>query len=262
MLSIACTTLLSPDQRGFLLGRSILELVALCEAATGEVIAVSREAVGIFLDFANAFRTLSRRWLRLVLLCTRIPAQVVRAILYLYEDLRTLVVFGGAVVAQIDMNCGVKQGCPLSGALFASCVDGLLRRVGVVPPRRRHLFAYADDFSFVLRRLFAGLGDLLRLFGTWSRVSGLHSRVEKSAVVWSGTGDLGALQERLWSEVPESRSGRSMRTRVRMFRVWVVSLLSYKAQLMESGPRLPQVLHRATQRVTGAPWMCFNTDLM
>lgn len=58
------------------------------------------------------------------------------------------------------------------------------------------------------------------------------------------------------------RSGRSIRTRIQMFRVCVAILLSYKAQFVEAGPRLPQVYRRATQRITGAPWMCYSKHII
>lgn len=149
---------------------------------------------------------------------------------------------------------------------------------------------------------FAELGALLRLFASWSRVSGLHLRVDTSVVVWLGLGDLLMLQERLRAEVPESmgirvrghagylgvelgpgarqaqwgaveakllprvaevfRSFRSLRARVHMFSVCVASLLFYKAKFSEAGPHLPQENRRATQRITGAPWMCYNTAAM
>lgn len=126
---------------------------------------------------------------------------------FLYENLQTWVVFNGEVVAQVDMTCGVKKGCPLSGTLFALCVDGLLRRMCVVPPRRRRVFAYADDLATIVRCLFAELGPLLQLFVRWRRVSGLQLRLDKSVVVWLGPGVLSEVQTRLWGDVPEARAG-------------------------------------------------------
>lgn len=216
---------------------------------------------------------------------------------YLNEDLRTCVVFGGAVVAQTDMNCGIKQGCPLRGTLFALCVDGLLQRVGVVPPRRRRVVTDAGDLSLVLRRLFAELGDLLRLFGVACRASlcgwislllcgwaqatlarcrsacgpryrtrmASRSATTRATSEWSWGVGRGGRSGRRWKlnfclEPRRSLAAGGASARESTFSV--VSLLSYKAQLVGSGPQLPQVYRRATQRVTGPPWMCFNTDLM
>lgn len=77
---------------------------------------------------------MSRRWLCLVLNEACAPAQIVRATLFLYEDLRSLFVFGGDVVAKVAMRCGVRQGCLLSGARLEYGGHG--RRGGRVPGRR------------------------------------------------------------------------------------------------------------------------------
>lgn len=258
-LSRACSELLSADQRGFLLGRSIAESVALCESGHGRGHSGKPRSCRMFLDFANAFPTLSRRWLRLVLRRMRIPEQLVRAILFLYEDLHTWVVFGGDIMARVDMKCGVKQGCPLSGYLFALCVDGLLRRASIVPRRRHRIFAYADDLATVLRHLFAEFGGLLALFVRWSRVArafrSLKSRLWEEDPAARGIQVRGSAKylgvelgpganEEQWSIVearllPRAaegfRSGTSLRTRARSFQVYVASMLSYKAQFAGRG---------------------------
>lgn len=134
-------------------GRSILASVALCEAAMGEAKATNRSAAGLFLDFANALPALARRWLRLVLRRARVPEPFVQAVLCLYADMRSLFVFGDEVVTCVELRCGVKQGCPVSGTRSALCVDGMLRLLSSVPPRCRCMFAYADDLAIVTRGL-------------------------------------------------------------------------------------------------------------
>lgn len=301
-LSQACAAAISTDQRGFVSGRSILASVALCEAAMAEVAPVSVEAAGVFLDFANAFPTLSRRWLSLVLRKAKVPAQFIRAVEFLYEGLESMFVFGGEVVAVIGMRCRVKQGCPLSGSLFALCVDALLRRISCIPGRRRRVFAYADDLAVILRRLFDELPALLLLLARWGRATGLVLRLTKSVIVWLGGGPPLEAQRRLHNQVPDSlgievedkakylgvyvgpgaesvqwdavlgrmlsrasevsRSGRSLRTRVIMHRIYVSSLAAYKLQFVEPTSALVHVHRRSVQRLTGAPWMALNMDVM
>lgn len=64
-----------------------------------------------------------------------------RAAFFVYEGLRSLFVFGGEVVACVGMR--IKQGCPLSGSLFALCVDKLSRGVSSALSRRRRVYAYS-----------------------------------------------------------------------------------------------------------------------
>lgn len=71
-------------------------------------------------------------------------------------------VLNGTVVATVQLQRGVKQGCPLSGTLFALAVDPLLRRlVEGGGPLKHKVFAYADDLAIVLRTLLEGLSRLL-----------------------------------------------------------------------------------------------------
>lgn len=121
VLSRACSELSSTAQRGFFPGRSI-RLCGVVRGGDGGGGGSGQRDAGISLDFETP--TTSRRWLCLGLSRARAP------------DLHSLFVFGCGVVACVAMRCGVKQGAPVSGTLFALCADGLLRRLGCVPPRR------------------------------------------------------------------------------------------------------------------------------
>lgn len=92
VLARACSKAISSDQRGCITGRSIIASVMLCETAMAETAMTSVDVAIIFLDFANAFPTLARRWLGLVLRKAGVPLQL--AVEFPYEDLHTLFVFG------------------------------------------------------------------------------------------------------------------------------------------------------------------------
>lgn len=124
--SIAAAVLLD-DQHGFLGKEQTRLRCGVCEAAIGEATATSQEAAVLFLDFTNASPRLSWRWLGFVVCRARIPDQIVFAMLFVYEDFRSLFVFRGPVRARLEMRCGVKQGSPFRGTCFALCVDGFLR---------------------------------------------------------------------------------------------------------------------------------------
>lgn len=84
----------------------------------------------------------------------------------------------------VHRKLGLKQGCPLSGSLFALAVDLLLRRLAQGPgPLDQGVFAYADDLALVLRLFKEGLARLLPIFRRWAEVSGHRVRLDKSVVV-------------------------------------------------------------------------------
>lgn len=113
-----------------------------------------------------------------------IPTFIINVVLFLYSEQDTLFVMNGEVVATVCIGRGVKQGCPLSGSLFALAVDPLLRRLAQGPgPLDQGTFAYADDLALVLRLLREGLARLLPIFRRWARISGLRLRPDKRVVV-------------------------------------------------------------------------------
>lgn len=251
-LAQALSCALSSDQRGFVPGRSILSSVALCEAAMAEATMTSVDAAGIFLDFANAFPTLSRRWLQLVLRKAKVPAQIIRAILFLYRDLESMFVFGGEVVAVVAMRCGVKQGCPLSVSLLPLCIDALLRRISCVPGRRRRVFAYADDLAIVVRRLFVEFPALVSLLSRWGAATGLMLRLSKSVVVLLGMGSVESARERL-AEGAEEIADIRVDGKARYLGVYLVP--------DAAGDQWTTVVGRMFQRRNIYPYPCFGPQI-
>lgn len=58
-----------------------------------------------------------------------VPDGVYDVIAMLYKDVRNLVVFSGEALVELAILRGIRQGCPLSGTLFAIAVSPLLGRI-------------------------------------------------------------------------------------------------------------------------------------
>lgn len=72
-----------------------------------------------------------------------------------------------------------------------------------------------------------------------------------------------AVVGRMLSRASEvSRFGRSLRTKVHMHSIYVLSLAGYKLQFVAPSAELAHAHRRAVQRLTGAPWMAVNMDVM
>jgi hypothetical protein len=82
-----------------------------------------------FYDFAAAFPSLIQRWMFLVLTAIGMPAGIFNVVEanYFFVDTHTTV--GQRIVFLFLVRCGVLQGCPLSGTLFAISVEPFLRHM-------------------------------------------------------------------------------------------------------------------------------------
>lgn len=190
LAALAATTVMS-QQRGFVVGRSLGDYLYELEAT---MISYSgwrqRLAAAIFFDFRTAFPSLSRCWLIRVLRGMHVPCGVVRAVEEMCDNCDSMLLFRGEIVGDMAITSGIKQGCPMSGSLFALSVDPFLRStlvsslVGLI-----RLEAYADDLAVVLSRFWDDVASIMTLFGRWRLAASLSLNPSKCVLVplWSYT---------------------------------------------------------------------------
>ncbi len=117
-----------PLQGGFVAGRHIEDnLFQLDASAIAMGASNSRTAAGIFFDFCTAFPALAHRWIFLVLDAMLVPLHITGSIRKLYLACSARMMFNGNMVGNIQILCGIKQGCPMSGSIFALAIDPCIR---------------------------------------------------------------------------------------------------------------------------------------
>ena len=113
-------------------------------------------------DFFCAYPSARHRWIVLVLERAGVPLVLRRFLRGIYNDSTTSVEHAGATRGQFAMMRGVRQGCPVSGFLFAVAVAPVCRWLmsAVLPPDphqpcflRRCACAHADDFTLATASL-------------------------------------------------------------------------------------------------------------
>lgn len=286
-------------QRGFIRGKNIDDNLFELEGAFVEYSCMSRSAAMLLLDFRAAFPSLDREFMVLVLERFGVPITLLRAVRALYHDLVTFVVFAGESVAEMRMDSGIKQGCPLSGTLFALALDPMVRRyLAEVTMASSRLCAFADDVGVAMRDFACQLRELLELFEQWGRASALRlsmkcmlipdgpldvARAVVDAnpmcdglqVAHSGT-YLGlvvgpAAMQTQWDEVlVKARrrvadirmQGQSMAARVYLYKAYVASLYLYKARFVDVLAAVLRAYKCDMQRITCAPWQAINTQML
>lgn len=92
--------------------------------------------------------------------------------------------FGGVLVGSLPICSGIKQGCPLSGSIFALAIDPLIRRIlaaSVLHPIR--VTAFADDIAIVVGNIFLQLPGVMTIFALWGAISALRLNPLKTAIL-------------------------------------------------------------------------------
>lgn len=123
---IAATSVASP-QRGFIQERVRDDNIFELDGSLQEFRRCGDRAGFLLLGFAAAFPGLSRMFVFAVLRKMNIPHTLYALVAALYDDLHTDVLIGGVRVASRRLASGIKQGCPISGSIFALCLDPLVR---------------------------------------------------------------------------------------------------------------------------------------
>jgi endonuclease/exonuclease/phosphatase family metal-dependent hydrolase len=194
---VAQTTIID-RQRGFVRGRSITDNVMETECMAIRFVKYYAAQSGIVLfDFAAAFPSLAHCWIFEVLAFMKLPAFLIAIIRRLYADCHIELLYGAEVHVSFCANAGIKQGCPLSGTLFALALDPFIRMMCLTIPKHLGMItAFADDVAIVALHLFKALRVLAPVFAVLQAASCLVVNPTKSVVIplWRG----GCFEARRW----------------------------------------------------------------
>ena len=173
---------ISPEQRGFLPGRSLLQNVVEVDGEMRAASLQSERPGAVFFDFAAAFPSLAHGYLLDVLEHLQLPLQLRAFVANLYFGNGCKIAAAGGLHEGFSIRAGIRQGCPLSPLLFALCGDLLLRRVRHSLPGDM-LRAYADDLALVSQVVLVSAAVLVPMFFDFASISGLALNLAKTVFV-------------------------------------------------------------------------------
>ncbi len=104
----------------------------------------------LFFDFKAAFPSIAHNYLFDSLSAIGMPRHAINFIKSLYDNNACNIAYKGAIYEGFGMECGVRQGCPISPLLFAASVDILLRMLSKKLPMATFK-AFADDIGAVIQ---------------------------------------------------------------------------------------------------------------
>lgn len=175
--------ILTPSQKGFRPFDGVLEHNFVIQSAVAEARRHHTDTHIAFIDIKNAFGSVSHTLLWDTLRRLGVPTDTITIITDIYTDSTTHFTTLRGVSAPLLQRRGVRQGCPLSGILFALAMEPLLR--SLTEARVQHL-AYADDVALICRGE-QQLSSSLALVSEVCAWAGLQISAHKCATLSPGT---------------------------------------------------------------------------
>ena len=204
---------ISPLQRGFLHGRSMLHNVMDVEQAAMEVSLQDADAAMLLFDFAAAFPSLGPELIEETLAHLGLPAEVLATVAALYDGNHCSLIAGGCRHRGFPMLRGLRQGCPLSPLLYVLVADSLLRALAAAVPTAT-VRGYADDTAMVLQQWRTHWPAIQQIFTRFAAVSGLDLNIGKTVLIPLGDESCEAVRASLaaagdlWMDIEVARWGR------------------------------------------------------
>ena len=181
---------IAPDQHGFIPGRKREDPIAYCLHTMRHCIRTQQEGSLLFLDQEKAFDRVDRQYMAKTLDSYNIPPNVRDWVALIYSDTPANININNQLSTKIQLMSGVRQGCPLSPALFALTIEPMANAIrkntsirGIsIPKGTAKIQMFADDTIF-----YCGTpGDVPRIIETlqlYSEASGAKPNLSKTEIL-------------------------------------------------------------------------------
>lgn len=188
-------SIIHTDQTGFIknryIGENINRIFSIIDYAEEQEI----PAILMSVDYEKAFDMLEWSFINKTLNFFDFGEDFKRWIRILYTDITSCVVNNGWTTKPIKPSRGVRQGCPLSPYLFVLCVEvfaiGLRENKDIkgikIGTDEHKIIQFADDTVLTLTYELKTFKNVCEFFGKFSKVSGLKTNLEKTAVMRIGS---------------------------------------------------------------------------
>lgn len=140
------------------------------------------------LDLEKAFDVVDHRRLWGILEKFGLPCQVITVIRRMYSSATSQILVNGYLTSDIKIGRSVRQGCPLSMALFVMYIEPVIRQIyaalrGILIENRFiKIRAFADDLTIIIRNN-EEFDLVLQIISEYSLSSGISLNLRKSGFI-------------------------------------------------------------------------------
>ena len=186
------TSIINPDQTGYVKGRYIGENVRLIQDIIEHTNLTGKKGIALFLDFKKAFDSIEWPYLKAAINILNFGPDILNWISIFYNDVSSCVLNNGHASTFFPLQRGVRQGCPLSGVLFVLGIELFGRALKnksikgiLVNNHEIKVTQYADDTTVFVRDRDSVI-QLFDLLQNFSLLSGLEINIAKTEAMWLG----------------------------------------------------------------------------
>ena len=173
---------ISKAQRGFLKGRHMINNLIEIDYDAMRISMRAEKGMLVLFDFKAAFPSVSHDFLMSSLEAIGLPPHAIHFINALYDNNKCNISYQGNLYDGFGMECGVRQGCPISPLLFAAAVDILLRRLANKVGDST-IKAFADDIGAVFADWDRDSPVAEEIFREFAEMSGLELNTSKTICI-------------------------------------------------------------------------------
>jgi len=185
--------LINEDQTGYVKGRYIGQNIRLIQDIMKVTESENIPGIALFIDFKKAFDTLDWNFVFKTLEAFNFGPEIQQWIKTFYTNCSSCVMNNGYASEFFKIERGVRQGCPLSGALFVLCAEILANAIRqdktingiIVFDKEFKVSQYADDTTAFVADLQSA-ENLFKLLHAFQKCSGLEINTTKTEGMWLG----------------------------------------------------------------------------